>query len=65
MTPKPQTYNSDLRKLPRALAYLGNEKRWLCWKWEWNGKKFTKPQYRANDLAHHASISDPSTLGTY
>jgi hypothetical protein len=65
MTPKPQTYNSDLRKLPRALAYLGNEKRWLCWKWEWNGKKWTKPPYRADDPEHHASTSDPSTWGTY
>jgi hypothetical protein len=64
-TPKPQTYNGDLRKLPRALAYLGNQKVWLCWKWEWNGKKWTKPPFRADNPMRHASSTDPNTWGSW
>jgi hypothetical protein len=65
MTQKPQTFNGDLSKLPPALMHLRGEKVWLCWRWFWNGKKFTKPPYRADDPERHASTSDPTTWGSY
>src|SRR6516225_8971107 len=65
MTRKPQTYNGDISKLPPALMHLRDEKVWLCWRWFWNGKKFTKPPYRADDPERHASTSDPTTWGSY
>src|SRR5215831_18016141 len=64
-TPKPQTYNGDITKLPPALAHLRAEKVWLCWRWFWNGKKWTKPPYRADDPSRYASTSNPETWGTY
>src|SRR5215813_9492309 len=64
-TPKPQTYNGDITKLPPALAYLRAEKVWLCWCWSWNGKKWTKPPRRVDDPSHNASTSDPTTWGAY
>src|SRR5262249_22954714 len=65
MTPKPQTYNGNIAKLPPALAHLRDEKVWVCWRWVWNGKKWTKPPYRADDPERYASTSDPATWGTH
>jgi Protein of unknown function (DUF3987)/Primase C terminal 2 (PriCT-2) len=65
MLPKPRTYNGDLRKLPRCLAHLGKERVWLLWRWWWDGKRWTKVPYRADDPDRHASTSDPTTWGDY
>jgi len=65
MTQKPQTYNGDLTKLPPALMHLRDEKVWVCWRWLQNGKKWTKPPYRADDPEQHASTSNPDTWGSY
>src|SRR5215831_14040251 len=64
MTQKPQTYNGDLTELPPALMHLRDEKVWVCWRWLQNGKKWTKPPYRADDPEQHASTSNP-VLGVH
>jgi hypothetical protein len=65
MNNKPQTYNGNINKLPPALAHLRDQRVWLCWRWFWNGKKWTKPPYRADDPERYASTSDPATWGSY
>jgi AAA domain-containing protein/primase-like protein len=61
VTPKPQTFNGDIDKLPPALEHLGEQKVWLCWRWFWNGQKWTKPPYRADDPERYASTNNPET----
>jgi primase-polymerase (primpol)-like protein len=63
--PKPRTYNGDLTRLPQALEYLRGEKIWVCWRWMWDGKKWTKPPLRADNPNRKASSSEPATWGTY
>src|SRR5262245_55812058 len=63
--PKPETHNGDLRRLPRALAHLGGKPVWVCWRWYWNGKKWTKPPYRADNPNKYAATNDPTTWGNY
>jgi hypothetical protein len=63
--PKPDTFNGDLGKLPPALAHLKDKKIWVCWCWYWNGKKWTKPPRRVDDLGRNASSSDPTTWGSH
>ena len=65
LPPKPQTYNGNLAKLPLALEHLREQQVWVCWHWFWNGKKWTKPPYRADNPDRNASTSDPATWGTY
>src|SRR5215467_9424246 len=65
MTQKPQTYNGDLTKLPPALMHLRDEKVWVCWRWFWNGRKWTKPPRRVDDPDRNASSSDPNSWGSY
>jgi RecA-family ATPase len=65
LPPKPQTYNGDLTKLPPPLEHLREQQVWVCWRWFWNGKKWTKPPYRADNPDRNASSSDPATWGTY
>jgi AAA domain/Primase C terminal 2 (PriCT-2) len=63
--PKPQTYNGDLSRLPTGLAHLREKKVWVCWRWVWDGRKWTKPPRRVNDSDGNASSSDPATWGSY
>jgi hypothetical protein len=63
--PKPRTYNGDLRKLPRCLAYLAGERIWLLWRWKWTGTNWTKPPHRADNPDCLASTSDPTTWSDY
>jgi putative DNA primase/helicase len=63
--PKPQTYNGDLSRLPAALTHLRKQRIWVCWRWFWNGKKWTKPPRRTDNPDINASTSDPATWGTH
>jgi hypothetical protein len=63
--PKPHTFNGDLSKLPRALEHLCERPIWVCWKWSWDGRKWTKPPRRVDNPDVNASSSDPSTWGTH
>jgi hypothetical protein len=63
--PRPQTHNGDLTRLPVALAHLREQRVWVCWKWFWNGRKWTKPPRRVEDPERNASTSDPATWGSY
>jgi AAA domain/Primase C terminal 2 (PriCT-2) len=38
---------------------------WVCWKWVWNGKKWTKPPYRADAPNVHASSGNPTSWETH
>ena len=62
-TPKPQTYNGDLARLPLALAHLREQQVWVCWCWFWNGKKWTKPPYRADKPRSERFKQRPGYLG--
>ena len=64
-TPKPQTCNGDLNRLPPALEHLRAEQVWVCWCWFWNGRKWTKPPRRTDNPDYNASSSDPATWGSY
>jgi len=63
--PRPETFNSNLDKLPPALAHLRDKKIWVCWCWYWNDKKWTKPPRRVDNPSRNASSSDPSTWGSH
>jgi AAA domain/Primase C terminal 2 (PriCT-2) len=65
MPPKPQTHNGDIGSLPPALARLRGEMVWVCWRWFWSGKKWTKPPRRVDDPSRNASTSDSATWGSY
>jgi hypothetical protein len=62
---KPTTFNGDLGKIPAPLAHLTQQKIWVCWKWKRVKDKWTKPPFRADNPAVHASTSDPATWGSY
>jgi hypothetical protein len=62
---KPRTFNGDLSSLPPALAHLREQKVWVCWKWFWDGKKWTKPPYRTDAPDYHAATSKPETWGSH
>jgi primase-polymerase (primpol)-like protein len=67
---KPQTYNSDLTRLPAALLPLTEHDHWVTWVWERRtnkaGKeKWTKPPRQACDPSRNARSNDPSTWGHY
>jgi Primase C terminal 2 (PriCT-2)/AAA domain len=63
--PRPQTHNGDITQLPPALAHLREQKVWLCWRWFWNGRKWTKPPRRVDNPERNASTSDAATWGSY
>jgi hypothetical protein len=66
---KPQTFNSDLARLPAALAPLCQQPRWIVWRWQWRktktGGKWTKPPYQVCNPHHLARSNDSSTWGDY
>jgi hypothetical protein len=63
--PKPRTFKADLAKLPAALLPLTLEKRWVIWKLERRGDRWTKPPYQPKFYNELAESDDPSTWGTY
>jgi hypothetical protein len=67
---KPETFCSDLSKLPPALHFLTTQRRWVLWRWSLrpskNGTdKWTKPPYRIDNPNVSAKSNDPSTWGDY
>jgi hypothetical protein len=62
---KPETFNHNLGSLPIALAYLREENRWVCWRWTWNGRKWTKTPFRADKPHNKAASDNPKTWGCY
>jgi hypothetical protein len=63
---KPQTYQRDLTKLPRALAPLIERPQWCVWRWTQNGAgSWQKPPFQAKQPDRHASTTDPGTWATY
>jgi hypothetical protein len=62
---KPQTFNADLANLPAALLPLINARRWVIWKWELRGPKWTKPPYQLEYINQPAKSNDPATWGEH
>ncbi len=54
-TPKPAPCPIDADAVP---ASMKTTPRWLNWRWEWKGKKWDKPPYRANGRL--GSSTDPA-----
>jgi hypothetical protein len=70
MTQKPHTYVADIACLPKALAHLTSQKRWVVWRWELRKKKngeqaWTKPPYQCRNPKAAAKSNDPGTWGSY
>src|SRR6516225_8941182 len=70
MTQRPHTYIADLAKLPKALAHLTKQKRWVIWRWEEIVKKngemnWTKPPYQCRAPKINAKSNDSGTWDTY
>jgi primase-polymerase (primpol)-like protein len=63
---KPATFQTDLAKLPKALAPLIERKQWAVWKWTQRPDgSWQKPPFQARDPQRHASTSDPVTWADY
>ena len=62
--PRPKTINNFDGEPPAALVPLCFAPNWVGWRWEWNGKKNTKPPYRVDAPEIHASSTDSATWGT-
>jgi hypothetical protein len=55
---KPKALNADLARLPAALKPLTKHKRWVTWRWVWNGTKWDKPPFKSKS-------NDPKTWSSY
>lgn len=64
-SPKPETCNADVSKLPAALEHLREKPIWVNWRWVLQKGKWTKPPYRVDNPDIKASTSDPATWGAY
>jgi len=63
---KASTQQSDLAKLPRALAALIERPQWAVWRWtQKSDGSWQKPPFMALQPERHASTSDPSTWTDY
>lgn len=52
---RPEPLPVILANIPEPLKAVPQ---WVCWRYEWNGKKWTKPPYRPN--GHKASKINPA-----
>lgn len=43
---KPVTVSGDLARLPDVFKPYLDRKVWLCWKWKWDGRRWTKPPFK-------------------
>ncbi len=62
--PHPHTHTGDLANPPPALASLCLMNHWVSWKWQYNGKGWTKPPFRSADPSRLAANNDPSSWST-
>jgi hypothetical protein len=62
---KPKTFCADLARLPSVLKPLTKQKRWLVWRWTWNGSKWDKPPYQSKNLRKKAASNKPATWSSY
>ena len=63
---KPNTFQGDLSKPPRALSVLVARPQWCVWRWTRTPKgDWQKPPFMAKDLQRHASTADSSTWCDY
>ena len=58
--PHPHTYNGDLANPPAALSPLCLMPHWVAWRWQYGGRGWTKPPFRATDPDRHAANNDPT-----
>ncbi len=59
--PKPIPKHIQLGNIPDEMK---KERRWACWRYRWDGKKWTKPPISAITLGN-AKNNDASTWATY
>src|SRR5262249_53067171 len=68
-TSRPQTYQADLARLPRALAPLIERRQWCVWRWTLQGngagRRWQKPPLQSARPDQHASSADPNRWSTY
>ena len=63
---KPVTHQSDLARLPRALAPLQERPQWAVWRWTQKPDgSWQKPPYQARDPQRHASTNNSDTWTDY
>ncbi|OGQ96502.1 MAG: hypothetical protein A2521_09465 [Deltaproteobacteria bacterium RIFOXYD12_FULL_57_12] len=60
MTEKPTPLPVLSANIPQALKSVPQ---WVCWKYEWNGKKWTKPPFQPNGFK--ASKTTPQHYSTF
>jgi hypothetical protein len=59
---KPTVYQTDLAKLPHALAPLIDRPQWAIWRWtQQDNGRWQKPPFMATEPERHASTKDPRT----
>ena len=59
---KPTVYQTDLAKLPHALAPLIDRPQWAIWRWtQQDNGRWQKPPFMAIEPERHASTKDPRT----
>jgi primase-polymerase (primpol)-like protein len=63
---KPKTFSvADLATLPPALKSLTKQKRWVVWRWTWNGTKWDKPPSQSRNPQRNAASNQPATWSSY
>ena len=59
---KPAVYQTDLTRLPPALAPLIERPQWAIWRWtQQDNGRWQKPPFMATQPERHASTKDPRT----
>src|SRR6185436_8789116 len=61
----PKTFIGDVANFPAGLRPLIEQPHWVTWRWTRKNGKWTKPPYRADDPAQHASTNDPQTWNCF
>jgi hypothetical protein len=64
LPPKPVTVAGNLAALPDVFAPYLAKRVWVGWRWQWNGKKWTKPPFHPNGQ-WKASSTNPETWNSY
>jgi hypothetical protein len=61
----PRAFQVDLSKLPGGLKPLIAQRRWIVWRWELAGGRWTKGPYQSRNPTRRARSNDPTTWGPY